>query len=386
MTSSEAFKRCVVQLALYDRDRHEIFGSGSGAIVSDTGHILTAAHVVMDYETKSILYGRNNCSVLVATFVADDQPTRFQYSARIVSTSSSLQKMVAIISLLDIAVLQIDGNTKTNPPLFSGIRSYGNDFIVKEEAVAAAGLPYLPFSMSPTNISTGDSVQLYGYPVGPNFNTTDIRLTIAKTVVSSKTDAANAYVRIDATNVAATACSGGPLLNDRGCIVAIMSKDFVQGFLKGKGGVNLSHCRLLSMLEPGHNMPRSDPFAIKLIDPSHSNTAIIAQHSEDEGQGRQDRGGLRAAENRFLLPQPAKVRQRGTNESARMSPSSSAGSPGHGRCGERCCSGRCRCCSRCRSFWGCQVFCFWWVCCPGCRCPQCDKRRDGGGHNKPEEV
>jgi hypothetical protein len=280
--SRDAAKECVVQLALYDRDRHEIFSAGSGSIVSDTGHILTAAHVVMDYASKSVFFGRTHCTILVAVFVADDQPTRYCYTARIVSAPALLQKMVTKTSLLDIAVLQITGTITTSPPTFSGIGIHAPGFIAKENTVPVAGLACLAFSSLPTSARTGDAVKLYGYPVGPNCNTTDMRLTIAKTIVNSKTNADNAYVRVDATNVAATACSGGPLLNERGVIVAIMSKDFVQGFLKGQGGVNLSHCRMLSMLEPGHGMPDS------LLENTMAHTGAMVVQS---GSGGSSSGG-----------------------------------------------------------------------------------------------
>jgi hypothetical protein len=60
---------------------------------------------------------------------------------------------------------------------------------------------------------------------------------------------------IDATNVAASACSGGPLLNDSGHVIAIMSLDFMASHLQGRPGANLSHYRLLSLAQPGHNLP-----------------------------------------------------------------------------------------------------------------------------------
>jgi hypothetical protein len=146
-------------------------------------------------------------------------------------------RQVSANSLLDIAVLQITGTITTAPPVFSGIRTHGPGFVVEEARLAVTGLPYLAFSTSSTSANTGDEAMLYGYPVGPNFNTKDMRLTIAKTIINSKTDPNNAYVLVDATNVAATACSGGPLLNGRGVIVGLMSKVGVIVGLMSKVGV-----------------------------------------------------------------------------------------------------------------------------------------------------
>jgi hypothetical protein len=174
-SNTNAVKRCVVQLALYDRDRNEIFEAGSGAIVSNFGHILTAAHVVNGF------FKRTNCIVLVAMFIADDQPTQYKfYCLQPISTVALLQKIVDK-SLLDIAVLKIAGRIETHPTFFSGrMGPQAGGFLLRETAQAVESLPYLPFSRSPSSVSTGDPVQLYGYPVGANFDPTNIRLTIAQ--------------------------------------------------------------------------------------------------------------------------------------------------------------------------------------------------------------
>jgi hypothetical protein len=101
-------------------------------MISSRGHVLTAAHNVLDEATgfTSVKGGGliKDCTVLVAVFVADREPARWAYIAKIVSTDDALTKKLlpcdylelSSPSLLDLAVLQITSAVETKPPSFSG--------------------------------------------------------------------------------------------------------------------------------------------------------------------------------------------------------------------------------------------------------------------------
>ena len=149
--NGSGMKECVVQLCMYDRDKREIFGAGSGTLISDLGHILTAAHVVMNPHNKELFHGRSNCTVLVAKYVADEKPPAVTWHAQICSTDNALKQLVTRSSdpskkdLKDLAVLKLNGNvTCSQPPMVPGVQPVG--FIAHEDNDIITGLHYLPFN------------------------------------------------------------------------------------------------------------------------------------------------------------------------------------------------------------------------------------------------
>ena len=68
------------------------------------------------------------------------------------------------------------------------------------------------------------------------------------------------YIQAATVATAASGASGGPLLNEAGQVVGVMSRDCNDAKgqkLKTKiGGTNLSYFRPLTLLEEGHGMPK----------------------------------------------------------------------------------------------------------------------------------
>jgi V8-like Glu-specific endopeptidase len=266
-------KKCVVQLLVYDRDTREIIDAGSGTLISDLGHILTAAHIVMDPRTLTVFHGRANCTVLVAKYVADDTPPIVTWHARICSTENALKQFATRSSdpskedLKDLAVLQLSGNIAcSEPPKVLGVQPVG--FIAHEDNNCITGLYYLPFNATAVPKS-GDTVRSLGYPADTGTPGSQ-RLVYAETVVTTLVDG---YIKIDATNIATSGHSGSALVNSASEVVGVMSKDrnsFVHSQIRTSAsgaqysqashmsgdGVNLSCFRQLhGQIHDEHGMP-----------------------------------------------------------------------------------------------------------------------------------
>jgi hypothetical protein len=116
-------------------------------------------------------------------------------------------------------------------------------------------------SKAPEALEVGSEVALYGYSLGHAKQGGLDHLRIAAGT-AAVTQFVAGFVLVDATAVAASGLSGGPLLNQSGEIVGIMSHDYNDGYLKGKhltGTTNLSWFRRLSeSLEVGHGMPTEE--------------------------------------------------------------------------------------------------------------------------------
>jgi serine/threonine protein kinase/outer membrane protein assembly factor BamD (BamD/ComL family) len=257
-------KRCVVQLSVFDRDpgrnTGQLLNVGSGTMISCRGHILTAAHNVLNEATRytTVLGGSwDSCEVLVAIFSGDTKPARWAYIAKIVSTLDVLTKTltcpeVSAPSLLDLAVLKITAAITTDPLVFSGI----GPVEILDRHSNFGHVSYLRINEAPKAVEVGDKVDLYGYPLGHTAQGGAEHLRIATESVSVSQEVGG-FLLVDSTAVAASGFSGGPLINQNGEIVGVMSKDYnnlrVQHLRKGS--TNLSWFRRLSEVLKGHGLP-----------------------------------------------------------------------------------------------------------------------------------
>jgi tetratricopeptide (TPR) repeat protein/S1-C subfamily serine protease len=293
-SSLREIKRCVVQLGVFNRGTSTLLNIGSGSMVSCKGHILTAAHNVLDANTSfTTVVGSNstqsieqqieNCTLLVGMFSGDTEPTRWAYTARIVSTAAALTAKLSpssypelsTASLLDIAVLQITATVETAPPSFSGLGSVN---ITEEGSKLLEDVFYLQTNTAPGALEVGSEVALYGYPLGHAKQGGLVHLRIAAGTAAVSQLVAG-FVLVNATAVAASGLSGGPLLNQSGEIVGIMSHDYNDSYLKGThltGTTNFSWFRRLSEVLEGHGMPTQDMLPM----------ALAVQLNAEEGKGR----------------------------------------------------------------------------------------------------
>ena len=141
-------KKATVRIGLYDRRDRVFFGLGTGAIVSECGHVLSAAHIFVgpagkvgsnpepfsqmfaDHVGLPRFRGRNESADLVICIgVYEDEtlPCKWEYSATLLTPPELLkkkqetgytQKGVPWEKLLDLAVLQLTGTLAMDPPVF----------------------------------------------------------------------------------------------------------------------------------------------------------------------------------------------------------------------------------------------------------------------------
>eukprot|EP00935_MAST-01C_sp_MAST-1C-sp1_P001661 g1661.t1 len=234
------FRKCLVQLGIYDRDEKKVVSWGSGSVISAHGHILTAAHVLPPKYS----------AVLVGMFEGEGKPTRWTYSCCVCSEEQALRQKADDELLVDLAVLQCTAKIKSVP----SVNSLEIDLCLEDIDPSTLNMHYLPTNTKEEGGSK--NVRLFGYPKQVCGN---IFLTQENATASVQ---GNGWVKVNATAVATSGLSGGPLLNDIGEIVAVMSLDFHdkkchQRHLKD-GTADLSWFRHLSLLQTEHCMPVSE--------------------------------------------------------------------------------------------------------------------------------
>eukprot|EP00935_MAST-01C_sp_MAST-1C-sp1_P002472 g2472.t1 len=235
------FRECIVQLGIFNRAEGRVVGWGSGSVISAHGHILTAAHILPSKAAAA--------AVLVGVFEGKGKPARWAYSCRVYSEEEALKLEAADKSLVDLAVLQINAKIEeAQPPVFD--RSMESFEIIQETEIdpKALNMRYLLTSNVAQQLG---QVRLFGYPK-------DRGAIRFKEDNSTACGQDNGWVKVNAIEVATSGCSGGPLLNDEGEIVAVMSLDYNDKRGLKSGASNLSWFRHLSMIQAGHHMPQSE--------------------------------------------------------------------------------------------------------------------------------
>jgi hypothetical protein len=291
-SSRDQIKRCVVQLGVFKRDAGsntgQLLNIGSGTIISCRGHILTAAHNILNGATgfSTVLGGSwNTCEVLVAVFAGDTNPARWAFTAKVVSTLDALTKKLlpsdypelSSPSLLDVAVLQITAAVETKPPCYSGIQQVQ---IIKQES-NFDDVFYLRTNAAPDAVEVGSNIVLYGYPLGDESR--NLRIAAEQATVSQLVAG---FALANATAVAGSGFSGGPMINRNNEVVDVMSKDKNNSYMKGQhlyGKTNLSWFRRVEILD-GHGMPTEEHLLQEYAVQSPSSSLVekeeLALHGE----------------------------------------------------------------------------------------------------------
>jgi len=205
---------------------------GSGVVVSQSGLIVTAAHVVAKqqgntgkttvYYPKEVLEkmigGEDGApQILIGLLQEDEKSTKWMYRARIVTSVSDLCAMHQGCPL-DLAVLQIHKEVQCIPPSFTGFHQ--KHIAVTAGATVAEDFKlrsWLAVSSPGPSIKAGeDFVWLLGYPIHADSILVDRKLVSGMKV---------GWYQIDARNIARDGMSGGPALSSEGKVMGILYGD-----------------------------------------------------------------------------------------------------------------------------------------------------------------
>ena len=263
-------KRATVRIGLYDRRDRAFFDLGSGAIVSDHGHILTAAHLFVGPKPRngssvtpfSQMYsdglvprfrGRSISDAVIAigVYVSDDEPAVWKYYADLLTPFGLLTAKEGL-NLLDLAVLQIRGTLRTEPAGFRPAQTHGflsETYEILQELPLAFDrgweLPVVLPLGNPQAIATGQPrLAVAGWPsptgeFAPYFDENN------RTLISRN----DGYLKTELFVHAAS--SGGPCIDmQTGCVVGVCSYDNAK---HGRGYA--SFFRKVSLLTPTHGLP-----------------------------------------------------------------------------------------------------------------------------------
>jgi GTPase SAR1 family protein len=266
-------KRCVVQLGVYDRATRHLLNLSSGALLKG-GRVLTAAHNVLDMrmsppqplvpsrgsgavdaasDSMGVANGSgsNGCggggrTVLIGVFAGDDRPTRWAYTAEVLTPLELLREQIDGV-LLDLCVLQITASVTCDPPSCLGkanVLGGAKIAVVREDS------------------RRGGDERLLEEPslcCDPDFQ---LRAGEDRVTVISYAAAAGSHIFVSPENVVNlsggylqtrgfidTGSSGGPVINEAGDIVSVVSRT---GTRASSGTAELAKTRLVSLLRPRH--------------------------------------------------------------------------------------------------------------------------------------
>jgi hypothetical protein len=210
-----------VQLGIFDRNEGRVVSWGSGSVISAHGHILTAAHVLREKTNQSCAsvierHRRKYTEVLVGVFEGEGCPTRWAYTCRICSEEDALElEAAADRSSVDLAVLHIKTKIgEARPAIFDG--SLDSLEIIQETEINPSALSMRYLRTSTADLEGDRNVRIFGYPK----QTGNIRLTQENATASVQE---SGWVKVNATKVATSGFSGGPLNGKRGSDQALKS-------------------------------------------------------------------------------------------------------------------------------------------------------------------
>lgn len=231
-------KPCVVRVGVYDTTTKKLLSVGSGSLVKRdghdkcTGHVLTAAHVLLDTKAgvlpfpplkgavppSGILYGATSgVVVLIGVYEGDNLSSKWQHWADVKTPYPLLSQMQGNY-LTDLAILQIGGTVSMTPDVF--IHSSPPDISADMYTINSKD-PTPPTFISclsigdPSSVVSGDPLSCLGWPT-PNGQTT-IYVDDKYSLLSKE------HGHLKSQAFLHTAMSGGPLLNHRMEIVGVNS-------------------------------------------------------------------------------------------------------------------------------------------------------------------
>ena len=195
-------------------------GSGSGAIISSDGYIVTNAHVVEATQKKDedIV---NDAFKQVVTVVADyfkvDYDTAYNYMVKYTQYTDIKRVLKVVLPGGDV----LDGEVKS----YGAPINEGKDVSVLK--IEGKNLPTIPLGNS-DNIQNQDNIWVSGYPAAADSDLLSPDSSLVSSMnagqisaTSKKTEQGSPVIQI---NAAAThGNSGGPVINEKGQIIGLLT-------------------------------------------------------------------------------------------------------------------------------------------------------------------
>ncbi|MEH7307579.1 S1C family serine protease [Neobacillus drentensis] len=195
-------------------------GSGSGAIISSNGYIVTNAHVVeaTQQEDEEIA---NAAFEQLVTVIADyfkvDYETAYKYMVQYTQYSGIQKVLKVVLPSGDV----LDGEVKS----YGAPINEGKDVAVLK--IEGKNLPTLPLGDS-DNIQNQDNIWVSGYPAAADSDLLSPDSSLVSSMnagqisaTSKKTEQGSPVIQI---NAAAThGNSGGPVINQKGEIIGLLT-------------------------------------------------------------------------------------------------------------------------------------------------------------------
>jgi len=204
-------------------------GSGSGAIISPNGYVVTNAHVVETSQMEDVdiaTAGLEQLATIVADYYQEDYSIAYEYLWNFLEYTTVTRVQKVVLPGGDI----LDGEVKSYGAPFNE----GKDVAVLK--IEGKNLPTLPLGDSET-IEDQNNIWVIGYPgaadselLSPD-SALESSMNAGQITATSKTleQGGSSVIQIDAA--ATHGNSGGPVINDKGEIIGLLTfGPEVQGF------------------------------------------------------------------------------------------------------------------------------------------------------------
>lgn len=197
-----------------------IGGSGSGAIISSNGYIVTNAHVVestqlTDEEIANAAF--EQVVAVVADYFQEDYEVAYEYMVAYTQYTKVTRVLKVILPGGDV----LDGEVKS----YGAPINEGKDAAVLK--IEGKNLPTLPLGDSDT-IEDQDNIWVIGYPAAADSNLLSPDSSLESSMnagqisaTSKKTEQGSPVIQINAASTHGN--SGGPVINEKGEIIGLLT-------------------------------------------------------------------------------------------------------------------------------------------------------------------